>query len=66
MTFWTEDWRYEEMSTLTNLAMSGKCSKETKVIIDLHCDALFSEMYEDGVDCEAWHPNGTKEYLRQW
>ena len=66
MTFWTEDYRYEEMSTLTNLAMSGKCSKETKKIIDLHCDALFYEMYEDGVDCEAWWPNPTKEYLRQW
>ena len=66
MTFWTEDYRYEEMSALTNLGMSGKCSKETKVIIDLHCEALFSEMYEDGVDCEAWHPNETKEYKRQW
>lgn len=66
MTDWTEDYRYEEMSALTKLAMSGKCSKETKKIIDLHCDALFMEMYTDGVDCEAWEPNPTKEYLRQW
>ena len=43
-TFWTEDHRYEEMSVLTSLAMSGKCSPETKKVIDDHCDALFAEM----------------------
>jgi hypothetical protein len=66
MTFWTEDYRYEEMSALTNLSMSGKCSKETKQVIREHCDALFMEMYDDGVDCEGWEPNSTREYLRQW
>lgn len=65
-TFWTEDHRYEEMSVLTSLAMSGKCSPETKKVIDDHCDALFAEMYEDGVDCEAWEPMPNKEYWRQW
>jgi len=66
MVAWTEDYRYEEMSTLTSLAQSGKCSLETKKVIDDHCEAIFYEMYEDGVDCEAWTPENNKEYLRLW
>lgn len=63
---WTEHHSYDEMSTLTSLSLSGKCSKETADIINKHCDALFMEMYEEGVDCEGWEPHPAHDYRRQW
>jgi hypothetical protein len=63
---WTEHHNYDEISILTSLSMSGECSSDTKKVIRKHCDALFMEMWDEGVDCEGWEPVDEKEYERCW
>lgn len=66
MEHWTEHSSYQEMSILTMVSGHKSCNDEMKERIQMHCDAIFMEMWEEGVDCEGWEPSENKNYLRMW
>ena len=53
---WTEHSYYSEISYLTNLQMEGFIAKDKMKEVDQKINAMFDEMYLEGVNCEGYEP----------